>query len=267
MTIKKLSNDLRLLLIKISNKTKTPHLASSLSCIDIIATLYSAVLNINKKNLQSSNRDRFILSKGHAATALYVSLSYKNIITKKELNSYTKKGSLLEEHPSPKIPGVEAATGSLGHGLSIACGIALYAKIRKKFFMTYVLMSDGECNEGSVWEAALFASAKKLNNLCAFIDYNKWQATGRSKDILNLGSLTKKFKQFGWNVIEIDGHNHDLILKACQIAIKEKQKPTMVIANTIKGKGVSFMENDNNWHYRVPSEEEVSMSQKELEIK
>ena len=133
--------------------------------------------------------------------------------------------------------------------------------------MTYVLMSDGECNEGSVWEAALFASAKKLNNLCAFIDYNKWQATGRSKDILNLGSLTKKFKQFGWNVIEIDGHNHVLILKACQIAIKEKQKPTMVIANTIKGKGVSFMENDNNWHYRVPSEEEVSMSQKELEIK
>ena len=133
--------------------------------------------------------------------------------------------------------------------------------------MTYVLMSDGECNEGSVWEAALFASAKRLNNLCAFVDYNKWQATGRSKDILNLGSLSKKFKQFGWNVVEIDGHNHDLIFKACKIAIKEKFKPTVVIANTTKGKGVSFMENDNNWHYRIPSTDEVNMAKKELDIK
>ena len=212
-------------------------------------------------------RNRFILSKGHAATSLYVALEYKNIITKKELNSYTKKGSLLEEHPSPKMPGVEAATGSLGHGLSIGCGIALASKILKKNFMTYVLMSDGECNEGSVWEAALFASAKRLNNLCAFVDYNKWQATGRSKDILNLGSLTKKFKQFGWNVIEIDGHNHNLIFKACKVAIKEKHKPTVVIANTVKGKGISFMENDNNWHYRIPTAEEVNMAKKELGVK
>ena len=267
MNLRKLSNNLRFLLIKISNKTKTPHLASSLSCIDIVTTLYHSVLKINKKNLKSSERNRFILSKGHAATSLYVALKYKNIITKKELNSYSKQGSLLEEHPSPKMPGVEAATGSLGHGLPIACGIALFSKITKKNFMTYVLMSDGECNEGSVWEAALFASAKKLNNLCAFVDYNKWQATGKSKDILNLGSLTKKFKQFGWNVIEIDGHNHDLIFKACLRAIKEKHKPTMVIANTTKGKGVSFMEDDNNWHYKIPSDEEVKMSQKELDIK
>jgi transketolase len=267
MNLKKLSNNLRFLLIKISNKAKTPHLASSLSCIDIVATLYHSVLKINKKNFKSSERNRFILSKGHAATSLYVALKYKNIITKKELNSYSKQGSLLEEHPSPKMPGVEAATGSLGHGLSIACGIALSSKITNKNFMTYVLMSDGECNEGSVWEAALFASAKRLNNLCAFIDYNKWQATGKTKDILNLGSLTKKFKQFGWNVIEIDGHNHDLIFKACQRAIKEKHKPTMVIANTTKGKGVSFMEDDNNWHYKIPSDEEVKMSQKELDIK
>jgi transketolase len=250
-----------------SSKTKSPHLASSLSCIDIVTTLYHLVLKINKKNFKSSLRNRFILSKGHAATSLYVALEYKNIITKKELNSYTKKGSLLEEHPSPKMPGVEAATGSLGHGLSIGCGIALASKILKKNFMTYVLMSDGECNEGSVWEAALFASAKRLNNLCAFVDYNKWQATGRSKDILNLGSLTKKFKQFGWNVIEIDGHNHNLIFKACKVAIKEKHKPTVVIANTVKGKGISFMENDNNWHYRIPTAEEVNMAKKELGVK
>ena len=267
MELRKLSNNLRFLLIKMSNKTKSPHLASSLSCIDIVATLYHSILKINKKNFRSSLRNRFILSKGHAATALYVALEYKKIITKKELNSYTKQGSFLEEHPSPKMYGVEAATGSLGHGLSIGCGIALSSKITKKKFMTYVLMSDGECNEGSVWEAALFASAKKLNNLCAFVDYNKWQATGRSKDILNLGSLSKKFKQFGWNVIEIDGHNHKLIFKACKVAIDEKHKPTMVIANTVKGKGISFMEDDNNWHYKIPSDEEVNMAKKELNIK
>ena len=267
MKLRKLSNNLRFLLIKMSSETKSPHLASSLSCIDIVTTLYHSVLKINKRNFKSSLRNRFILSKGHAATSLYVALEYKNIISKKDLNTYTKKGSLLEEHPSPKMPGVEAATGSLGHGLSIGCGIALSSKILKKNFMTYVLMSDGECNEGSVWEAALFASAKRLNNLCAFVDYNKWQATGRSKDILNLGSLSKKFKQFGWNVVEIDGHNHDLIFKACKIAIKEKFKPTVVIANTTKGKGVSFMENDNNWHYRIPSTDEVNMAKKELDIK
>ena len=267
MKLNELTNNLRFILIKMSHKTKSPHLASSLSCIDIVGTLYQSVLKINKKNFKSSTRNRFILSKGHAATALYAALEYKKIISIKELNSYTKKGSFLEEHPSPKLSGVEAATGSLGHGLSIGCGIALSSKINKKKFMTYVLMSDGECNEGSVWEAALFASAKKLNNLCAFIDYNKWQATGKSKDILNLGSLTKKFKQFGWNVLEIDGHNHNLIIKSCKLATKEKKKPTVVIANTIKGKGVSFMENDNNWHYRIPSISEVSVAKKELGIK
>jgi len=266
MKIKKLSNNLRFSIIKMSNKTKSPHLASSLSCIDIITTLYGSILKIDKNNIKSNLRDRFILSKGHAAAALYVALEYKKIITKKELRSYTQNGSLLEEHPSPKLNGVEAATGSLGHGLSIGCGIALSSKISSQKFMTYVLMSDGECNEGSVWEAALFASAKNLSNLCAFVDYNKWQATGRSEDILKLGSLAKKFDEFGWNVLEIDGHNHDLINRSCKTAIKESSKPTIIIANTIKGKGVSFMENDNNWHYRIPSNEEVKLAKKELEI-
>ena len=266
MDLKKLSNNLRFSIIKMSNEAKTPHLASSLSCIDIVATLYQSVLKVNKKNFKSSLRNRFILSKGHAAAALYVALEYKKIISKKDLNSYAKKGSLLEEHPSPKLLGVEAATGSLGHGLSIACGIALSSKINKQKFMTYVLMSDGECNEGSVWEAVLFASAKKLNNLCAFVDYNKWQATGKSNEVLKLGSLTKKFYQFGWNVLEIDGHNHNLIIKACKVAIKEKLRPTIIIANTVKGKGISFMEDDNNWHYRIPSEEEVKLAKEELKI-
>ncbi len=266
MNLIKLSNKLRFSIIKMSQETKSPHLASSLSCVDIISTLYSSILKINKNNINSNLRNRFILSKGHAASALYVALEYKNIITKKELKSYTKKGSLLEEHPSPKLAGVEAATGSLGHGLSIGCGIALSSKISKKKFMTYVLMSDGECNEGSVWEAALFASAKKLANLCAFVDYNKWQATGRSEDILNLGSLKNKFYEFGWSVLEIDGHNHFSIINASKKAIRESSKPTIVIANTIKGKGVSFMENDNNWHYRIPTNDEVNLAEKELKI-
>ena len=266
MRLKKLSNKLRFSIIKMSQETRSPHLASSLSCIDIIATLYDSVLKLNKNNIESNSRNRFILSKGHAATALYVALEYKNIITNKDLKSYTKYGSLLEEHPSPQLAGVEAATGSLGHGLSIGCGIALSSKLNSKKFMTYVLMSDGECNEGSVWEAALFASAKKLNNLCAFVDYNKWQATGKSKDILKLDSLVNKFSEFGWYVLEIDGHNYKSIINACGKAIKQKSKPTMIIANTIKGKGISFMEDDNNWHYRIPSNEEVEIAKKELNI-
>lgn len=266
MNLKKLSDRFRFKLIKISNEKKSPHLASSLSCIDIITTIYHSVLKFRAKDPKWDLRDRFILSKGHAATALYVLLEYKKIISKKQLDSYKEAGSLLEEHPSPKLSGVEAATGSLGHGLSIGCGIALSTKIKKKNYMTYVLMSDGECNEGSVWEAALFASAKNLSNLCAFVDYNKWQATGRSKEVLKLGSITNKFREFGWNVIEIDGHNHKQIYKSCKKALKEKFKPTVIVANTIKGKGVSFMEDDNNWHYRIPTFEEVILAREELKI-
>ena len=266
MDIKELSNKLRIRIIKMSHEAKAPHLASSLSCIDIVATLYESVLKIKSKYPKWELRDRFILSKGHAATALYVVLQHKKFINEKDLKSYTKKRSLLEEHPSPKLQGVEAATGSLGHGLPIGCGISLSAKIKKKNFMTYVLMSDGECNEGSVWEAALFAPAKKLNNLCVFVDYNKWQATGKSKEVLNLHPLKEKFKNFGWNTLEINGHDHKAIFKACIIAKKQSKKPTMIIANTIKGKGVSFMEDNNNWHYRIPTIDEVIKAKKELKL-
>ncbi len=266
MKLKKISENLRFLMVKMSSETKSPHLASSLSCVDIIATLYHSVLRFKHNKPKWDLRDRFILSKGHAATALYVTLESKKIISTRELNSYTKFGSLLEEHPSPKLKGIEAATGSLGHGLSISCGIALSSKIKKLNYMTYVLMSDGECNEGAVWEAALFASTKKLSNLCTFVDYNKWQATGRTKDVLNLNSLTKKFRNFGWNVLEVNGHDYKSIIRSCNIAKRQKLKPTMIIANTIKGKGISFMEDDNNWHYRIPTEREVGIAKKELNI-
>ena len=261
MTTKNLAKKIRFEIIKMSYRSKAPHLASSLSCADIITVLYEKILRINKRKKLSS--DKFILSKGHAATSLYAVLSHKKYFNKKKLQNYAMKGSLLEEHPNPKINGVEAPTGSLGHGLPIGCGIALGAKIKKFQFRTFVLLGDGECNEGSVWESAMFASAKKLNNLIAIIDYNKWQGTGRSNEILNLKPMEEKWKSFGWKTIIIDGHNHKILLKVLK---KKYNKPTAIIANTTKGKGISFMEDDNNWHYRIPSFEEVQMAKKELKV-
>ena len=172
----------------------------------------------------------------------------------------------MEEHPSPRLPGVEAATGSLGHGLPCGCGIALAGRIRREAYRTFVLMSDGECNEGSVWEAALFAAANRLGSLCAFVDFNKWQATGRSREVLGLDPLVDKFRSFGWEVHEIDGHDHQQILNVVKDVSEQKQIPTMVVAHTVKGKGVSFMEDDNNWHYRIPTTEEVRLAKAELGV-
>lgn len=252
--------------VEMSHAAGAAHLASSLSCIDIVAVLYHSVLKVDPRNPKWEERDRFILSKGHAATALYAALAYKGFITEDDLKTYGKAGSLLEEHPSPKLPGVEAATGSLGHGLPCGCGISLASRIKKQQYRTFVLMSDGECNEGSVWEACMFAAANKLGNLCAFVDFNKWQATGRSKEVLALDPLVDKFKSFGWNVIEIDGHDHQQILNAVSAVSAERDKPTMVVAHTIKGKGISFMEDDNNWHYRIPTVEEVQLAKAELGV-
>ena len=252
---------IRFEIIKMSHRSKAPHLASSLSCADIITVLYEKILIINKKKRDFS--DKFILSKGHAATSLYAILSYKKYFNKKKLLNYAKKGSLLEEHPNPKVNGVEAPTGSLGHGLPIGCGIALAAKIKKNRFRTFVLLGDGECNEGSIWESAMFASAKKLDNLVAIIDYNKWQGTGRSNEIMHLRPMQAKWKSFGWHVENINGHNHQTLLRVLK---KKNKKPTVVIANTIKGKGISFMEDDNNWHYRIPTLKEMEIAKKELSI-
>ena len=180
----KLAAKLRYTAVKMSFHSKAAHLASSLSCIDILTVLYEKILKINPKK-KDYKRDRFILSKGHAAGALYATLAYKGFFDKKKLNTYGKRNSFLEEHPNPKLNGVEAPTGSLGHGLPIACGMALSAKILKLNFRTFVLLGDGECNEGTVWEAILFASSKRLNNLVAIVDFNGWQGIGRTKSILN----------------------------------------------------------------------------------
>jgi transketolase len=252
--------------ISMSHAAGAAHLASSLSCIDIVAVLYHSVLRLDPANAQWEDRDRFILSKGHAATALYAALAHAGFLTEAQLETYGHAGSLLEEHPSPRLPGVEAATGSLGHGLPVGCGIALAGRIKRRDYRTFVLMSDGECNEGSVWEASMFAAANRLGRLCAFVDFNKWQATGRSKEVLALDPLVDKFKSFGWEVREIDGHDHQQIADAVRGVTSDPRMPTMVVAHTIKGKGVSFMEDDNNWHYRVPTVEEVRLAKIELGV-
>ncbi len=266
LTDKEFSKELRKNILRMSYKAKTAHLASSLSCADIISVLYNSIINVEKVKKKNFERDRFILSKGHAAMTLYSALYLKNIISKSSFNSYCKNNSLFEEHPSIHIKGVEASTGSLGHGLPIANGFALSSKLSQKKFRSYVLMSDGECNEGSVWEAAMFASKKKLNNVCVIIDYNKWQATGRSNDILQIEPLDKKFKYFGWDVKKIDGHN--LVDIKNSLATKNiKDKPLAIIADTVKGKGVSFMENDNNWHYKAPDKNELINAISEINYK
>ena len=264
----RLAAEFRARIVEMSHSAKAAHLASSLSCVDLVTVMYHSVLRIDprKSKAEDPDRDRFILSKGHAATALYVALRYKGFLTDEDLLTYGKADSLLEEHPSPKLPGVEAATGSLGHGLPCGCGVALAGRITGRDYRTFVLMSDGECNEGSVWEAAMFAAANRLGSLCAFVDFNKWQATGRSREVLALDPLVDKFASFGWDVHEIDGHDHAQILEAVSKVSGERSQPTMVVAHTVKGKGISFMEDDNNWHYRVPTVEEVAAAKAELGV-
>ncbi len=263
--LKKLTKILRARIIQMSHDAGASHLASSLSCVDILTTVYWNFLKIDPKNTKDELRDRFILSKGHAAAALYATLAFREFFPIEDLKEYVKEGSYYAEHPSPnKIPGVEAATGSLGHGLSIGLGMALSAKHKKQDNTIFVLLSDGECNEGSVWEAALFAAANRLDNVVAFVDYNKWQATGKSNEVLGLAPLKQKWEAFGWSCHEIDGHDINLLIKTLQNIIPNSGKPTMIICNTIKGKGVTFMEDDNNWHYRIPTDEEVMKAKEEL---
>ena len=268
--IKKLQNiarELRVRTIENSHKTGTPHLGSCLSCLDILVVIYFVILRINPKLPKSLERDRFILSKGHAAPALFQVLAMKGFFPDKLFETYGQNGSLLGEHPpSPEyLSGIEAATGSLGHGLSIGLGIALSARIQHQEYKVYVLLGDGECNEGSVWEAAMMAASQKVDNLVVLIDFNKWQATNRSEEVFALSPLVEKWQAFGWDSYEIDGHDINQLIEVLSKK-NNSGKPIAFIANTIKGKGVSFMEDDNNWHYRIPNEEELNAARKELEI-
>jgi len=260
-----IAKDLRLSIVNISSKKKIPHLGSCLSCLDILIFLYWAEMKCDPDDC--SNNDIFVLSKGHAAPALLQVLAHRGFFDKKELEKFGRDGDYFHEHP-PKpglIKGIEAATGSLGHGLPMAIGMALAKKIQDSSQRTYVIVGDGECNEGVIWEAAMFASAQEIGSLTVFVDSNKWQATGRTNEIMEKDSMANRWKAFGWDTQEIDGHCFKDIEDALNNARKVHDKPSVIIANTTKGKGVSFMEDDNNWHYRTPSAEELLEAVHELE--
>ena len=263
--LKATAAELRGRIIDMSHAAQAAHLASSLSCADILVAAYWHVLNIDPHSPRDPLRDRFILSKGHAAAALYATLAMKGYFPIAELDTFCKDGGRLAEHPPANLlPGVEAATGSLGHGLPLGCGMALSGRIKGESFRVYALLSDGENNEGSVWESAMFAAAQKLDNVCVVVDYNKWQATARSDETLMLAPLRDKWAAFGWDAREIDGHDVGALADAMQRVPNGSGKPVALIAHTVKGKGVSFMEDDNNWHYRAPTAEEVVRARKEL---
>ena len=265
--LERIARELRFRTVRTSHLSGTPHLGSCLSCLDLLVYLYWRVLKIDPSNAKDEGRDRFILSKGHAAPVLFQVLAERGFFSVEDLEDYGKDGSIFGEHPpAPKyLPGIEAATGSLGHGLPMGLGMALAARIQGASYRTYVILSDGECNEGSVWEAALMAAAQKISSLTVFVDYNKWQATGRSNEVLGLAPLAAKWAAFGWSVQEIDGHDFAAI-EAAASKSDELGRPKVIIANTVKGKGVSFMEDDNNWHYRIPLAEEVRKAATELQI-
>src|SRR5205085_8202541 len=203
----------------------------------------------------------------HAAPTLYATLAYRGFFPAELLDTFTKDGGRLAEHPGPHcVPGVEAATGSLGHGLSLGLGVALAARLQGRSHRVFVCLSDGECNEGSVWEAAMFAAAQGLDNVAVIIDYNKWQATGRSNEIMALSPLREKWESFGWSASEVDGHDFGALVRALTNVPDSSGKPVAIIAHTVKGKGISFMEDDNNWHYRSPNESELSQARMELGV-
>ncbi|WP_149981525.1 transketolase [Pseudoalteromonas rhizosphaerae] len=267
MNLEQIAAKIRYTLCDVSSKTKTPHLGSSLSCTDILTALYWQVLNVEPSTPSMPSRDYFLLGKGHAASALYTTLAYRGFYPVADLYQHGQTDSVFEEHPGINSPkGVDTVSGSLGHALSLATGMALTCKIQKRTNRFYVLMGDGELNEGTIWEAAMFAAGKQLSNLVAIIDFNKLQGTGESCEIMHLEPLEEKWRAFGWHTIRLDGHNISAITDALMDA-QSYDKPVCIIADTIKGKGISFMENDNNWHYRIPTQDEVEKAKQELGLK
>lgn len=260
-----LAKKIRKSILNLIYNTKSPHIGPSFSIVEILIALYFGHLNVSPNNPLNPDRDRFILSKGHACPAFYAVLAEKGFLSEEDLKGFAVNGGMLEQHPNKDIKrGIEVSTGSLGHGLSIGVGMALAAKQDKKNYKIYVLLSDGELNEGSVWEAVMFASQHGLDNLVAIVDYNKIQALGYNKDIINLEPLSQRWSSFGWTVREIDGHDFSQIFEAFDKIPFSAGKPNIIIAHTVKGKGVSFMEDKLLWHYRSPNDKEYEIALKEL---
>ncbi len=252
-------------IVEMLYKSGSGHPGGSLSAVEILSALYFKVMNVDEKNPRWQERDRFVLSKGHAAPVLYAALAEKGFFPKSELWNLRKIGSLLQGHPEMKnIPGVDMSTGSLGQGFSTAVGMALGLKTDNSNSRVFALLGDGELQEGIVWEAAMAASHYKLENLTAFVDYNGLQIDGPNEEVMGVHPVTDKFKAFGWNVLTADGHDFGEILEAIEIAKTYKGKPTMIVARTVKGKGVSFMEDQAGWHGKAPNKEERDQAMNEL---
>lgn len=260
------SNQTRQIVLKLVHHANASHVGGALSMADILSVLYNGFLKISPETVSHPERDRFLLSKGHACTALYAVLAQKGFFSEAELfENYTHDGAFFTSHTNHHLAGVEISTGSLGHALPVACGLALAAKRQNKKYKTVVLLSDGELNEGSNWESILFAPHHKLDNLVAIVDYNHIQSFGRVEDVLNLAPLSDKFKAFGWETIEVDGHVPAQILEALSKYGNTHEKPLALIAQTIKGKGVDFMENNLMWHYKSPNEDQLAEALRQLQ--
>jgi transketolase len=249
--------------LRMVHRARASHIGSALSIADIVSVLYGSVMRIDPRNPARADRDRFILSKGHACVAVYAALAEAGFIAHSELETYGADFSWLMNHVSHKVAGVELSTGALGHGLPFGVGKALAARSRGAGWRVFVVLSDGEMDEGSNWEAMMFAAHHKLDNLVAVIDYNKLQSLDTVSSTLGLEPLTDKLSAFGWDVVSVDGHNHDELIAAFDT--NSTGKPRMIVAHTIKGKGVSFMEHEVQWHYRSPNDEQLASALGELE--
>ena len=266
--LEKIANDIRIGIIEQVYQAQSGHPGGSLSCADILAVLYFNQMNIDPKKPNDPLRDRFVLSKGHCSPALYATLARKGYFGEEALATFRKIDSNLQGHPDMnKVPGVDMTTGSLGQGLSAAVGMAIASKMDSAGCRVYCLLGDGEIEEGQVWEAAMSASKNKLDNLCAILDYNHLQIDGKVEDVAGLVDVEAKWESFGFKVINVDGHNIEQLIQAFSIARHQKGMPSIIIANTIKGKGVSFMENEVSWHGRAPSKEQYEQAMDELKLK
>lgn len=266
MDSKELAWKIRRDAIEMTYLSKGSHIGPILSVTDIIAVLYADILKYDAQNPNLEDRDRLILSKGHAGGSIYAALAEVGFFDRQILKTHYSNGSILSGHVSHKgVPGVEFSTGSLGHGMPVATGIAMAAKKDGGNYKVFVIVGDGECNEGTIWESALFANNFNLSNLVVIVDHNKMQCMDFCDNVIKLNPFADKWKAFGWNVLEIDGHNHIELKKALTIAKNNDSSPTVIIANTIKGKGISFMENNIKWHGSAPKEEDYIKAVQELE--
>ena len=261
-----LARKIRVHVLHMTHNANASHVGTCFSIADLLGVLYKGILRVDPKDPLMPDRDRFILSKGHGAAAVYAALAECGFFPKEWLDRYCQDGSPLGGHITFNVPGVEVSTGSLGHGLSIGCGMALAGKRQHQPYRVFVTMSDGECDEGSIWEAAMFAPYHKLDNLITIVDYNKIQSLDEVKKVLDLEPFADKWKAFGWSVLEIDGHDFTQIKEALSSLPFENGKPSCIIAHTVKGKGVSFMENQIAWHYKSPNSEQLKQSLKELGV-